>query len=183
MEKYRKILERLEQLGVKVARGLSDEEFTKIEELYGFTFPCELRDFYSCGLPIGDLFPIWNDFSEENVKQIREMIKFPIKALRSDVENWFWLDSWGDQPETREEELAVFDSIAERAPKMIPIYGHRYMPALDGAPVISTVGSDSIYYGYTLEKYLKYEFLGIKDGFVSGKVKKVPFWSNLIERR
>ena len=183
MEKYRKILERLEQLGVKVARGLSDEEFTKIEELYGFTFPRELRDFYFCGLPIGECFPVWNDFSEENVKQIREMIKFPIKALRSDVENWFWLDSWGDQPESREEELAVFDSIAERAPKMIPIYGHRYMPALDGAPVISTVGSDSIYYGYTLEKYLKYEFLGIKDGFVSGKVKKVPFWSNLIERR
>ena len=67
MEKYRKILERLEQLGVKVARGLSDEEFTKIEKLYGFIFPRELRDFYSCGLPIGDHFPVWNDFSEENV--------------------------------------------------------------------------------------------------------------------
>lgn len=183
MEKYRKILECMEQAGITVSRGLSDEEFKKIEEIYGFTFPCELYEFYSCGLPTGERFPVWNDFSDENVRMIREKIEFPIKALRSDVENWFWLDSWGDQPESREEELAVFDEIAEKAPKMIPIYSHRYMPALDGAPVISTVGSDSIYYGYTLAKYLNYEFLGIKDGFTSGKVKKVPFWGNLIERR
>ncbi|MBO5701186.1 MAG: SMI1/KNR4 family protein [Clostridia bacterium] len=183
MEKYLKILDRLEKSGITVSRGLTEEEIGKIEEVYGFTFPRELVEFYSCGLPIGEQFPIWNDFSDENVRMIREKIELPIKALRSDVEDWFWIDSWGDQPESREEELAVFDSIAERAPKMIPIYGHRYMPALDGAPIISTVGADSIYYGYSLVKYLNYEFFGIKDGFVSGKVKKVPFWSNLIERR
>lgn len=180
MEKF---VDKMKHVGVDFAPGLTAEEFEKIEKIYGFTSPRELREFYSCGLPTGESFPIWNDFSEENVKLIRERMEFPINAVRDDVANWDWLDSWGDQPETREEVLAKFDEIVAKAPKMIPIYSHRYMPAIDGAPVISTVGWDSIYYGYTLEKYLKHEFLGIKDGVVSGKVKKVPFWSNLIDKR
>lgn len=182
MEKYKKILDRLEKSGVTISRGLTEEELKKIEKIYGIVFPSQLVEFYSCGLPIGEQFPIWNDFSDENVRLIREKLEFPIKALRSDVENWFWIDSWGDQPESREEELAVFDEIAENAPKMIPIYGHRYMPACDGAPVISTVGADCIYYGRNLEEYLEYEFFGAKDRFMKGKVKKVPFWSDIIER-
>lgn len=183
MEKYRKILDRFEKSGITVSRGLTDEEFKKIEEIYGIVFPSQLAEFYSCGLPIGEQFPIWNDFSDGNVCLIREKIEFPINALRSDVEDWFWLDSWGDEPESREEALAVFGSIAQNAPKMIPIYSHRYMPAYEGAPVISTVGSDCIYYGRSLEEYLECEFLHVKDRFMKGKVKKVPFWSNLVERR
>ena len=180
MEKYRKILERLEQLGVKVACGLSDDEFTKIEGLYGFTFPSELRDFYSCGLPIGECFPIWNDFSEENVRAIKEKMAFPINALRGDVENWFWLDKWGDDPDTKKEALAIFDEIAARSPKMIPIFGHRYMPAFDGAPVISTVGRDTIYYGRDLTEYLQHEFLNIKLSPCKKKIRRITLWSDVI---
>ena len=85
MEKYRKILERLEQSGVKVARGLSGEEIEKIENVYDFKFPAELAEFYSCGVPKGEQFPLWNDFSEKNVRAIKEKMAFPINALRGDV--------------------------------------------------------------------------------------------------
>ena len=181
MERYLNIISHMKKKGIEFSRGLSGEEIEKIENVYDFKFPAELAEFYTCGLPKGEQFPIWNDFSEENVRAITDRMAFPINALRGDVEDWFWLDKWGDDPDTKEEALAIFDEIAARSPKMIPIFGHRYMPAFDGAPVISTVGRDTIYYGRDLAEYLQHEFLNIKLSPCKKKIKRIILWSDVIE--
>lgn len=178
MENY---INKMKHAGIEIEPGLTADEFEKIEMIYGFTFPAELAEFYSCGVPSGDRFPNWKDFSEENVRAIKEKMAFPINALRGDVENWFWLDKWGDDPDTKEEAIAIFDEIAARSPKMIPIFAHRYMPAFDGAPVISTVGRDTVYYGRDLAEYLQHEFLNIKWSPCKKKIKRIPLWSDVIE--
>ncbi|MBQ2240608.1 MAG: hypothetical protein II319_00545, partial [Clostridia bacterium] len=86
------------------------------------------------------------------------MIEDPINWLKEDVKDGFWLKSWGKRPENEEEALEVFSYVAAKAPKLIPIYSHRYVPVIEGVddpPVISTVGMDTIVYGANLSEYLQ----------------------------
>ncbi len=186
MKNYCSILKLLESKGYYVAEGLTEEETRKIEDIYGFKFPQALADFYSCGVPFWAStvpFPLWKDFNENNVRAIKKMIEGPIDWLKQDVKGGFWLDSWGKRPENEDEALAVFSRVAAKAPKLIPIYSHRYVPVIEGVddpPVISTVGMDTIIYGRNLSEYLQNEFFGGKlstDGAVS-----IPFWSEIIEK-
>ena len=50
------------------------------------------------------------------------------------------------------------------APRLIPVYNHRYMPNIDKkrVPILSVVGSDIIVYGKDLQDYLEREFELIK---------------------
>lgn len=73
-----------------------------------------------------------------------------------------------------------------KAPKLIPILGHRYIPEEPherGNPVFSVYQTDVIYYGADLEDYFRREFASAPWG--AGAVeprKRVPFWSDLVER-
>ena len=186
MENYRFILKHLEAKGYFVAAGMTEEERGKVEEIYGFKFPQALADFYSCGVPCLSSampFPLWKDFNENNVRAIKKMIEDPINWLKEDVKDGFWLKSWGKRPENEEEALEVFSRVAAKAPKLIPIYSHRYVPVIDGIddpPVISTVGMDTIVYGANLSEYLQNEFFGGKLSTVSAV--SIPFWSEIIEQ-
>ncbi|MGD0734569.1 MAG: hypothetical protein ABR976_05450 [Terracidiphilus sp.] len=64
------------------------------------------------------------------------------------------------------------------APMLIPILGHRYMPALPtecGNPVFSVHQTDIIYYGFDLEDYLRHEFRLPRQKWPA-QVKKIEFW-------
>ena len=72
----------------------------------------------------------------------------------------------------------------EKAPNIIPIYGHRYIPYVKGCsdvPVFSIRGCDIIYYGENLISYLEIEF-GIKDfdDLDYDKCKHIDFWSDIM---
>ena len=186
MENYRFILKHLEAKGYFVAAGMTEEERGKVEEIYGFKFPQALADFYYCGVPCLSSaipFPLWKDFNENNVRAIKKMIEDPINWLKEDVKDGFWLKSWGKRPENEDEALEVFSRVVAKAPKLIPIYSHRYVPVIDGIddpPVISTVGMDTIVYGGNLSEYLQNEFFGGKLSTVSAV--SIPFWSEIIEK-
>ncbi len=186
MENYRSILKHLEAKGYYVAEGMTEEETKKIEEIYGFRFPQALADFYSCGVPFGAStvpFPLWKDFNENNVRAIKKMIEDPIDWLKQDVKGGFWLESWGERPENEDEALEVFSRIAAKAPKLIPIFSHRYVPVIEGIedpPIISTVGMDTIIYGGNLSDYLQNEFFGGK--LSTNSAVPIPFWSEIIEK-
>ncbi len=179
------LIEQLKIQGVNFSDGLNDEQLSIIEAKYDITFPEKLRWFYSCGVPYSnnpDEFPMWSDFSQENTALIREWIASPAKWLLHDVRNGFWLDSWGAKPSDIDSAVNIVSEMLEKSPKLIPIYNHRFVPALDGIadpPVISTVGRDTIFYGSGLEDYLSCEFLGAK------KPKPVsvyiPLWTDIIE--
>ena len=97
----------------------------------------------------------------------------PYQWLRRDIEKGFWLPSWDGK---------TVEELFENAPKLIPIYSHRYVPVLDHAdpPVISTVGRDTVCYGVCLEDYLLREFCGGGIAFEEMNVPYIPLWSDIL---
>jgi hypothetical protein len=72
----------------------------------------------------------------------------------------------------------VTEMIAE-APKLIPIYSHRFIPeepSEAGNPIFSVYQMDIIYYGFDLDDYLRHEFdlPGRKEW--PAQVRPIKFW-------
>lgn len=179
------LADQLKAKGIRFLNGMSQEDIYKIQEIYGIILPKSLIDFYSQGIPFSDdehnSFPNWTDFSQGNILKIKERIEAPINWLSLDVQNGFWLPRWRS-PDNKSEH---FRKIAANAPKLIPIYSHRYIPMIadsDDPPVISAVGSDIIYYGTDLHEYLNNEFLNDGSLTLSGKKTYIPFWSEIIDK-
>jgi hypothetical protein len=74
--------------------------------------------------------------------------------LAFDIENnGFWNQEWGEKPSGLEVALATAKRCFAAAPKLIPLYSHRYLPAEPvsaGNPVLSVYQADIIYYGRDL---------------------------------
>ncbi|HEX6684121.1 MAG TPA: hypothetical protein VF062_15060, partial [Candidatus Limnocylindrales bacterium] len=69
------------------------------------------------------------------------------------------------------------------APRLVPIYGHRFCPGLPrfGLPVLSVVQTDVAIYGQDVVDYLLREFKGDPEKPEQiGPVQEVPFWSELL---
>lgn len=167
--KYDKLINDIERAGYIITEPLEDEEYKKIKEIYNIVFPLELQQLYKIGVPtkkhadicISDIqdtqsFYNWHDFSEENVKQIKEAMEFAYEGK----------------------------NIPRDAPKMVPIRGHRYIPALldpEKLPVFSIYDEDVIIYGENLEDYIsrelnpweRYEPVDIN------KCKYIQYWSDM----
>ena len=177
-----RIIEELKSKGVAFEKKLTAMEKRPIEEVYGFKMPNSLKGFLREGIPAseGDEFPRWRDFSAENVEKIKARMTAPLNWLKRDIENGFWIEKWGERPIDIAELSRRTDEILSLSPVLIPIYSHRYMPAVSesDAPVISTVGADTICYGSSLEDYLKNEFLGKTP---SAGAMEIPLWGDIIE--
>jgi hypothetical protein len=110
-------------------------------------------------------------------------LSWPLEGLLFDVENGLWRPGWGERPARAEERAEVVTALVAAAPPLIPILGHRYLPAEPfeaGNPVLSVYQSDIIYYGRDLEDYFTHEFGG-GTGAVTGSVRRVRFWSDIID--
>lgn len=182
IEYYRDVLEKA---GVHFAQGLSEGEVRRTQSRYGFVFPPDLRDFLMFALPVSHGFMNWRDAEED---EVLKSLSWPYEGICFDIErNSFWLDDWGRRPATLDEAFAVAREALERAPKLIPVYGHRYMPDRPdepGNPVFSVYQTDIIYYGCNLADYLENEFsyyFGRGEYSLEGEIKHVEFWSQLVE--
>jgi hypothetical protein len=79
----------------------------------------------------------------------------------------------------------VLREVVSRAPKLIPLIGHRYLPEQpheSGNPVFSIVYTDMIYYGANLKDYFEREFTIRHGRPLPAQIKYIPFWSDLVER-
>ena len=187
-EKYREIIEHLKKKKYEFLSGMTLGQIDTVERAYGFKFPKSLADFYSCGLPLPkdrlSDFPDLKHLDPQNVSDVESRISKPLENLRSAVRRGFWIAAWGNRPESDDDAIAVFDTYASTAPKLIPVYSHRYVPVLEGVddpPVISAVGQDIIYYGCNLADYLEREFLDKRGPIDPDKIVRIPFWSDVIE--
>ena len=75
--------------------------------------------------------------------------------------NNLWLPGWGAKPSTLETQEAQVRDLVTTAPKLIPVFGHRYLlaePCEAGNPVFSIYQSDMIIYGEDLHSYFLEEF-------------------------
>jgi hypothetical protein len=163
--------------------GLTDDEVLEVEARYGFTFPPDLRALLHYCLPVSVgpwQFPNWRVESDH----LRSQLSAPLEGVLFDVEcNSFWWPSWGERPAELDKAVAIASACFALVPKLVPVFGHRYMPsgATAGAPVFSISQTDVIYYGYSLQGYFRNEFhIPVPpDGLTEPLY--VPFWGDIAE--
>lgn len=179
------IIKQLQIMGVVFDDGLKPNEIKEIEGFYNVVFPIELRELYSKGLPISEGFYNWRDKSRANVNIINFMLNNPITEIVQDLRDGLvWCDQWGKKPLKYEDSYALMMLHYREAPKLIPVYSHRYIPymvEIDKVPIFSIHGTDIIYYGTDLISYLEVEFhLKKYDDIANAQYPYIPFWSNFI---
>lgn len=184
MDKYDEIVIKLKKNGVVFDCGISPQELLDIEKIYNISFPVELRLLYSLGLPVSNGFCNWRDMSSKNIQMIKNVLEQPIRGLQSDLEDGdFWCENWGSRPDNIEQAQSILLKHYRNAPKLVPIYSHRYMPFIAeriNIPVFSIMQSDIIYYGTDLISYLEVEF-GLRQykDILHANFQHVNFWSDL----
>ena len=166
--------------GVALAEGLTDQEVARVEATYHFRFPPDLRALLQYVLPVAERFPNWRDESEES---LRSRLDWPADGICFDIEhNVFWMTEWGPQPADPAAACAIARREIAKAPTLIPIYGHRYIPDelhLAGNPIFSVYQTDIIYYGRDLAHYFANEFAYPRPPWISPPTRPIRFWDQL----
>ena len=187
---------RLAQAGqCEIGPGLADAEFARVERDYGFEFADDHRAFLAAGLPLRTRTPYerrnpWPDWRHGRRRDLRKILHQPVEGALFDVEyNALWHPSWGQRPAQMSTALDTARRHLARAPKMIPVYRHRYLPAGRGTyghPVLSIWQTDIIMFGTDLADYIAIEFhrrsmipdLRPPPGWTEPPM--VPFWSDFL---
>lgn len=182
------IQEQLKKAGVTFDKGLTDNELSQIKTTFKIQFPDDLKQFLQMGLPISEGFINWRKGleSKEAEIEIQSRIDAPLEGILFEIEkNDFWDESWGKMPATFKEKEIIATEKYLTFPRLIPIYGHRYIP-MDpieaGNPVFSVYQLDVIYFGFNLATYFSNEFnFSISDDYKINEPKEIPFWSQWTE--
>ncbi len=177
---------RLAQLGCcEIGPGLTDEEFARIELEFGFEFADDHRAFLGAGLPLNAPAQRrrWPEWRSGDPDALREQLMWPVEGVLFDVaHNEVWHHSWGERPADPDAALEMARLHLARVPRMVPVYGHRYLPAGRGTfghPVLSMWQTDIIYYGMDLIDYVHQEFGGPGTDRTDARWDppgSVPFW-------
>jgi hypothetical protein len=178
------VQEQLIKSGFQIKSGLTNQEVKAIEKEFGFEFPPDLKEFLSFCLPISPTSPIFPDWRNGNKESLKHRLAWPLDGICFDIEhNNFWPDSWGKRPESLKACFKIAKEKVEAAPKLIPIYGHRFIsekPAETGNPIFSVYQTDIIYYGYDLADYFFREFKIAPLNSASTSYKEIEFWTALV---
>jgi len=165
---------------VPIRPGLSDGEFAAIEAEFAFSFADDHRAFLAAGLPYGRGWPDWRDGDRTD---LREWLAWPVEGVVFDIlQNDFWYDGWGPRPANDDQAVAVARGQLLTAPRMVPVYSHRYLPAgrgTGGHPVLSIYQTDVIVFGADLADFLCEEF-GVGEPARRPARATVGFWSRLV---
>jgi hypothetical protein len=208
--------------------GLEEKEIDAIEQKYQIKFTKEHRAFLNVLHTIDKKEPIerYNEndeiyYIEESFfynwktddEELNHRFDWTYKTILDDVlgVNQVWLESWGKvRPKSEEAKKKIFLNWLNQAPKLIPIFGHRFVvsePSDCDTPILSVYGSDIIVYGWNMRHYLlselkehlelmyweydeedncwciesKKELQDIHDyEYGTAKNKTIPFWEEMI---
>lgn len=161
------------------AEGYTRHELDLAQETFGLTFPPDLIALFLERRPVRG----WDWRSDG--EHIRHMLEWPLEGLLFDVEhNGLWWPEWGERPLTADARAEVLRDVVNKAPKLVPLVAHRYIPCEpneSGNPIFSIHQSDIIYYGADLADYFEREF-GDAQEPMAGPVKPIRFWSEFVTR-
>jgi len=180
---YEDIMNQLKQKGIEFDKGLSDEELCWIEHEYEIIFPKELKNFYKEALPISKGFYNWRDKHNENIMDIKRVMNIPVQSIIENFEEIDWSDEWGEEPSDLNERKKSIKDMALKAPKLIPIYSHRYIASIEckKPPIFSICGTDIIYFAKNIIDYFLIEFITKEyNVFMYNEVSYISFWSDLL---
>lgn len=180
---YENILNMMKKQGVEFEKGLTLDELEQIEKIYQIKFPNSLKNFLMTALPISNGFYNWRNIQNDNIRFIKKILNKPFSDVYNMAREVYWCDNWGKDPE---DEKIIEEEVRKRlkkAPILLPIYAHRYIPIIldENPPVISIHDVDVIYYGKDLEDYFNIEFgKKIQDTIEFQKVLPISFWSDIM---
>ncbi|KAL2241678.1 uncharacterized protein LOC105155205 [Sesamum indicum] len=133
-----KVISHLKSSGIPVQPGLTESEFAVAEAEFGFAFPPDLKAVLSAGLPLGAGFPDWRSSGSARL-HLRASIDLPIASISFHIaRNALWSKSWGPRPSDPEKALKIARNALKRAPLLIPVFNHCYIPCnpcLAGNPI------------------------------------------------
>jgi hypothetical protein len=176
-EHWRELAALLQRGHLEFDPGLTDLEVEATEKKFNFRFPPDLRALLQTVMPVHIGFHDWRAADET---ELRKMLDWPLQGCLFDVEHDnFWLPEWGKRPELLSDAFKIATEMIAEAPKLIPIYSHRFIPEEPleaGNPVLSVYQMDIIYYGFDLDDYLRHEFNlpGRKEWPL--RVRPIRFW-------
>jgi hypothetical protein len=163
------------------AKGYTQAELDRAQRRFGLVFPPDLIALLRRKRLVGG-----HDWTDD--RAIRRALDRPFNGLLSSVERgWLWWPEWGETPWTAQAREQVLRDVVSRAPKLIPLIGHLYLPEQPheaGNPVFSIVHTDAIYWGANLRDCFERE-VGDRPSRREprpSKIKYIPFWSDLVER-
>jgi hypothetical protein len=190
------------QRGTKWTSDLSDPEIGAIESRFGIRFAPDHRLFLKvlhateprctgARFVEGDQMeaierPGFYHWLRDEAA-IRDQFEWLVDGLAFDVEhNVLWPQSWGARPESAGDRRARIAELSAKAPRLVPITGHRYVLADPPTLVLSVYQSDIIVYGSDLRAFLLnelYDLLGIDPdpSWMNADARSIPFWGELIE--
>ncbi|HEY0727864.1 MAG TPA: hypothetical protein VGD38_07350 [Pyrinomonadaceae bacterium] len=176
---------KLQEAGVVCEHGLTEGEIQLVQRSFGFQFPPDLKSFLMYVLPSGKGWPNWRDVNDP---EIERMLNWPYEGICFDFQNnSFWPTDWGTKPASLSDAFEIAKGKVDAAPKLIPILGHRYLPArplLEGNPVFSVYQTDIIYYGSNLWEYFQNEFhyyFGVAEYQITAPPRRIEFWSDFVD--
>ena len=163
----------------KWTEGYTKADLQAAEDKFGLAFPPDLYAFFLEKRPLAG-----HDWRNEAA--IRKMLSWPLETLLFDVENnKMWWPEWGEKPALAKFRKEIMQKVVLNAPRLIPLISHRFLPEMPneaGNPVFSVYGIDTIYYGENLEDYFERELSPSSYLTLPSVSKRVPFWSELVER-
>lgn len=154
--------------------GLTDDELLRVEDGLGFAFADDHRAFLAAQLPTGAGWPNWRG----GLRSLQKQVQLPVDGILYAVEwDGFWHDRWGPRPARMKDALRSANYHLARAPRLVPVHGHHYLPAgrgTSGRPVLSVVRTEVAVVGTTLADYLD------RAGALGDvPLETVEFWSEL----
>lgn len=197
------------QQGTRWLGGLDEQEIVSIEQRYQMHFPPDYRLFlqilHSVDRPmVGARFTDGNTMVphttpsfynwQTDTTSIQAAYEWLVHGLVFEVQhNDLWLPGWGAKPSTLEKQEAQVRDLVNAAPKLLPVFSHRYLlaePCEAGNPVFSIYQSDMVIYGEDLHSYFLHEFgdlLGIERPADSRQkqpslepYRSIPFWGEIL---
>ncbi|WJX89646.1 hypothetical protein P8452_71625 [Trifolium repens] len=154
-----KIITNFRNSGIQVQQGLSDVELARIEAEFGFLFPPDLRAILASGIPIGAGFPDWRATGAR--LHLRALLDLPMAAISFQIaRNTLWARCWGPKPTDPEKALRVARNALKKAPLLIPIFNHCYIPcnpSLAGNPIFYVDENRIFCCGFDLSDFFQRE--------------------------
>jgi hypothetical protein len=206
------------QPGTRWLRGLEEEQVAAVEHAWALLFPPDYRLFLrrlhavdrplrctawgeaQAGKPppsvLRDAPAFYNWLTDGAIVQ-RRLDELATGLVFEVEENALWRPSWGTRPATAERRAQAVRQLVAKAPRLIPIFGHRYLlaePCRAGNPVFSIMQADIVVYGADVRSYLLVECLDLLnldtvqvrrtvDDLIKGRFPEytaIPFWGDLL---
>jgi hypothetical protein len=186
------------QRGTKWGPALTKHGLSDVEATLGVTLPEEyarfLLELHTTDRPM--LMRSHEGSGSTRIVEIPSFMNWPLvlptltrrlesttnTLVDSIVDAGAWSLSWGNQPSSADERRARVRGLIDAGPKLVPVFGHRYLVASVETVVLSIVGSDIIVFADGFRNYLRNELSDLLKvpRSIPRLVPRIPFWSDLI---